>query len=88
MAPDRLRDEIEIQRLAAAYSHAVMRLDAVAAVYAEDGMLTAFHQDAIIGRAAISHALELTFAPSPFSRKGKARRSSMSKATVRARPGQ
>lgn len=68
MAPERLRDEIEIQRLAAAYSHAVMRLDAVAAaaVYAEDGMLTAFHKDSIVGRVAIGHALERTFAPLAF----------------------
>ncbi|OJY53911.1 nuclear transport factor 2 family protein [Sphingomonas sp. 67-41] len=63
-----LLDEIEIQRLAAAYSHAAMRLDgaAAAAVYAEDGVLTAFYKAEIIGRAAIAEALTLTFAPLEF----------------------
>lgn len=64
----RLLDEIEIQRLAAAYSHAVMRLDGVAAasVYAEDGVLTAFYKPDIVGRAAIAEALTLTLAPLEF----------------------
>jgi ketosteroid isomerase-like protein len=64
----RLLDEIEIQRLAAAYSHAAMRLDgaAAASVYAEDGVLTAFYKPDIIGRAAIAEALTLTFAPLEF----------------------
>jgi hypothetical protein len=37
----RLLDELEIQKLTAAYSHAVMRRDGVAAaaVYAADGVL-------------------------------------------------
>jgi ketosteroid isomerase-like protein len=64
----RLLDEIEIQRLAAAYSHAAMRLDGTAAalVYAEDGVLTAFYKPDIVGRAAIGEALTLTFAPLEF----------------------
>lgn len=64
----RLLDEIEIQRLAAAYSHAVMRLDGVAAaaVYTEDGVLTAFYKPDIVGRAAIAEALTLTLAPLEF----------------------
>lgn len=64
----RLLDEIEIQRLAAAYSHAAMRLDGVAAasVYAEDGVLTAFYKPDIVGRAAIAEALTLTLAPLEF----------------------
>jgi len=64
----RLLDEIEIQRLAAAYSHAVMRLDgaAAAATYAEDGVLTAFYKPDIIGHAAITEALTLTLEPLAF----------------------
>ena len=64
----RLLDEIEIQRLAAAYSHAVMRLDgpAAAATYAQDGVLTAFYKPDIVGRAAIAEALTLTLAPLDF----------------------
>ncbi|MCR5870994.1 MULTISPECIES: nuclear transport factor 2 family protein [unclassified Sphingomonas] len=64
----RLIDEIEIQRLAAAYSHAVMRLDgaAAAATYAEDGVLTAFSKPGIVGRAAIAEALILTLEPLAF----------------------
>lgn len=64
----RLLDEIEIQRLAAAYSHAAMRLDgaAAAATYAEDGVLTAFYKSPIVGRAAIAEALTLTLAPLAF----------------------
>jgi hypothetical protein len=59
---------LEIQRLAAAYSHAAMRLDgmAAAATYAEDGVLTAFYKPAIVGRAAIAEALTLTLAPLAF----------------------
>jgi ketosteroid isomerase-like protein len=64
----RLLDEIEIQRLASAYSHAAMRRDGVAAasVYAEDGVLTAFYKPDIVGRAAIAAALTLTLAPLEF----------------------
>lgn len=54
-----------IERLAAAYSHAVMRLDpvAAAAVYAEDGVLSAFFGPEIVGRPAIEEAFRQTFAP-------------------------
>lgn len=63
-----LFDEIEIQRLAAAYSHAVMQRDgiAAAAAYAADGVLTAFYKADIIGREAIAEALTLTLAPLAF----------------------
>lgn len=64
----RLSDEIEINRLIAAYSHAVMRLDAVAAaaVYIEDGILSAFAGPDIVGRSAITEAFVSTFAPLHF----------------------
>lgn len=64
----RLFDEIEIQRLAASYSHAVMRLDgrAAAATYTGNGVLTAFYKPDIIGRAAIADALALTLEPLAF----------------------
>ena len=64
----RLRDEIEINRLIAAYSHAVMRLDAAAsaAVYAEDGVLSAFSGPDVIGRAEIEKVLGKVYAPLRF----------------------
>jgi hypothetical protein len=64
----RLLDELEIQKLAAAYSHAVMRLDgsAAGAVYAEDGVLSAFYYPDIVGRQAVTEALTRTFAPIQF----------------------
>lgn len=64
----RLSDEIEITRLIAAYSHAVMRLDpaAAAAVYAEDGVLSAFNGPDIVGRAAIEAAFVAAFSPVRF----------------------
>lgn len=57
-----------MQRIAAAYSHAVMRLDATAAAatYAEDGVLAAFYKPEIVGREAIRSALAITFAPIAF----------------------
>ena len=64
----RLSDEIEIGRLLAAYSHAVMRLDAAgsAAVYTEDGVLSAFNGPDIVGRTAIEAAFVATFTPVRF----------------------
>lgn len=64
----RLSDEIEIGRLLAAYSHAVMRLDpkAAAAVYADDGVLSAFNGPDIVGREAIEAAFTSTFSPLRF----------------------
>lgn len=64
----RLLDELAIQKLAAAYSHAVMRLDgsAAGAVYAEDGVLSAFYYPDIVGRQAVTEALTNTFAPIQF----------------------
>jgi uncharacterized protein (TIGR02246 family) len=64
----RLSDEIEIGRLIAAYSHAVMRLDpaTAAAVYTEDGVLSAFNGPDIVGRAAIEAAFVATFTPVRF----------------------
>ena len=64
----RLSDEIEISRLLAAYSHAVMRLDPVgsAAVYMEDGVLSAFNGPDIVGRPAIETAFVAVFAPVRF----------------------
>ena len=61
----RLSDEQAIHRLVAAYSHAVMRLDpvAAAAVYAEDGVLSAFNGPDICGRPAIEAAFIATFTP-------------------------
>lgn len=58
-------DDTPIRRLAAAYSHAVMRLDpvAAAAVYTEDGVLSAFFGPEIVGRPAIEEAFRQTFAP-------------------------
>jgi ketosteroid isomerase-like protein len=64
----RLSDEIEINRLLAAYSHAVMRLDPVgsAAVYIEDGVLSAFNGPDIVGRATIEATFVKVFAPVRF----------------------
>jgi uncharacterized protein (TIGR02246 family) len=64
----RLSDEIEINRLIAAYSHAVMRLDAEmsAAVYTEDGILSAFTGPDVVGRAAIAKVLAKVYAPLRF----------------------
>lgn len=64
----RLFDELEIQKLAAAYSHGVMRLDAraAAAVYMEDGVLSAFYAADIAGRAAIGDALVQALKPLEF----------------------
>lgn len=64
----RLTDEIEINRLIAAYSHAVMRLDAVgsAAVYTEDGVLSAFSAPDVIGRQKIERILGKVYAPLRF----------------------
>ena len=61
----RLLDEQAIHRLVAASSHAVMRLDGVAAsqVYTEDGVLSAFNGPEIRGREAIAAAFVATFAP-------------------------
>lgn len=64
----RLRDEIEINRLIAAYSHAVMRLDAAgsAAVYTEDGVLSAFSGPEVVGRDKIERMLGKVYAPLRF----------------------
>lgn len=64
----RLLDEVEIHRLAASYSHAVMRLDgeAAASVYTADGVLIAFHKPEIRGRVAISEALTATLGQLEF----------------------
>jgi uncharacterized protein (TIGR02246 family) len=64
----RLRDEIEINRLIAAYSHAVMRLDAAgsAAVYIEDGVLSAFTGADVVGRDKIERMLGKVYAPLRF----------------------
>jgi ketosteroid isomerase-like protein len=64
----RLTDEIEITRLLAAYSHAVMRLDAEgsAAVYTEDGVLSAFSGPDVVGRATIQKVLGRVYAPLRF----------------------
>lgn len=57
----RLIDESNIQKLTAAYSHTIMRLDATAAAatYAEHGVLSAFYAPEIIGRQAIAETLSL-----------------------------
>ncbi|KSQ25004.1 nuclear transport factor 2 family protein [Pseudomonas aeruginosa] len=64
----RLIDESNIQKLTAAYSHAIMRLDATAAAatYAEHGVLSAFYAPEIIGRQAIAETLATTLAPIQF----------------------
>lgn len=64
----RLIDELNIQKLTAAYSHAIMRLDAraAAATYAENGILSAFYAPDIIGRQAIAEILTTTLAPIQF----------------------
>jgi ketosteroid isomerase-like protein len=64
----RMSDEIEINRLLAAYSHAVMRLDpaGAAAVYAEDGVLSAFNGPDIVGRTMIEATFVKVFAPVRF----------------------
>lgn len=63
-----LLDEFAIRNLAASYSHAVARLDhePAAAVYADDGVLSAFFGPEIAGRAAIAEAFRQTFAPLAF----------------------
>lgn len=63
----RLIDESNIQKLTAAYSHAIMRLDAqaAAATYAESGVLFAFYAPDIVGRQAIAEILT-TLAPIQF----------------------
>lgn len=65
---DRVVAEMEIQRLTAAYSHAVMRRDASAAAqtYIEDGVLTAFYAPDIIGRSAIAAVLASALQPLQF----------------------
>jgi hypothetical protein len=65
---DRMQDDLAIRTLTAAYSHAVMRLDAAAAaaVYAEDAVLSAFNFPPLSGRAAIAEGLALTLAPVEF----------------------
>jgi ketosteroid isomerase-like protein len=64
----RLLDEMAIQRLAAAYSHAIMRLDghAAAATYTQDGVLTAFYKPDIVGQIAIAEVLATTLEPLDF----------------------
>jgi len=64
----RLLDELQIQKLAASYSHATLKLDgaAAAAVYTEDGILSAFYYPDVVGRAAIAEALTKTLAPLQF----------------------
>jgi ketosteroid isomerase-like protein len=64
----RLTDEVEITRLLAAYSHAVMRLDAEgsAAVYTVDGVLSAFTGPDVVGRATIQKVLGRVYAPLRF----------------------
>ena len=64
----RMSDEIAINRVLAAYSHAVMRLDPqrAAAVYTEDGVLSAFNGPDIVGRAAIEAAFVANFTPVRF----------------------
>jgi hypothetical protein len=68
LASERLLHESAIGNLCAAYSHAVARLDAVAAaaVYAEDGVLSAFSFPELVGRDAIAQALEQILAPLAF----------------------
>jgi hypothetical protein len=61
-------DESAIRSLAAAYSHAIARRDAAAAaaVYAEDGVLSAFFGPEIVGRDKVEEALRQTLAPLAF----------------------
>jgi uncharacterized protein (TIGR02246 family) len=69
MATDRLlMDDFAIRNLTSAYSHAVARLDAraAAAVYAEDGVLSAFSGPELAGRDNICRALEQVLAPLAF----------------------
>ncbi|MCW8158373.1 hypothetical protein EGJ28_07635 [Stutzerimonas xanthomarina] len=68
MSVRRLIDEANIQKLTAAYSHAIMRLDATAAAatYAVHGVLSAFYAPEIIGRQAIAEILATTLAPIQF----------------------
>jgi hypothetical protein len=63
-----LSDDSEIRSLAAAYSHSIARKDAAAAaaVYAEDGVLSAFFGPEIVGRDKIAEALRQTLAPLAF----------------------
>jgi ketosteroid isomerase-like protein len=64
----RIADEHQILKLANAYSHAVTRRDGgmSAAVYTEDGELTAFGRPPIKGRAALEKAFHATFSPLAF----------------------
>lgn len=68
MSDRRMQDELAVRNLANAYSHAVMRLDAeaAAAVYAEDGVLSAFNFPESVGRATIARNLTMTLAPIQF----------------------
>lgn len=60
--------ESAIRNLSASYSHAVARLDsdAAAAVYTEDGVLSAFAGPEIVGRDKITEALRQTFTTLDF----------------------
>jgi hypothetical protein len=56
---DRVLAENEIQRLTAAYSHAIMRRDsnAAAQTYTDQGVLSAFYSPDIVGKPAIAEIL-------------------------------
>lgn len=63
-----LHAQLAVRQLAAAYSHAVMKLDASAAaeVYMPDGVLSAFYGPDISGRQAIEKALRHVLEPLDF----------------------
>ena len=65
---DRVIAENEIQRLTAAYSHAIMRRDGTAAAqtYTDNGVLSAFYAPDIVGRPAIAQALCSVLQPLHF----------------------
>ena len=68
MTDQRVLDDLAIRNLTNAYSHACMRLDwvAAAAVYAEDGVLSAFSGPDIVGRPAIEKAFKRVLEPNQF----------------------
>ncbi len=65
---ERITAELEIRRLTALYSQAVVRRDAAAAAqtYAIDGVLTAFYAPDIVGRQAIAETLASALLPLQF----------------------
>jgi SnoaL-like domain len=65
---DESKDDHAIRNLAANYSHAVAKLDpvAAAATYAEDGVLSAFFGPEFAGRAQLVEVFTQTFATLDF----------------------